>query len=196
MSTQSPSLTIMWHFCQQLHSKTHNSWLPYHLSLCSLRHFSEPLWATLKSYLMSKLFGHHSGYQLRLFTLHFNPQLCVSGYGHAQNDLYYLSHVYSMSQKLPVVIFHVLVCLSQVWILTQLLQLVPKLSLSFVFTTHGSLILVLQNLGQWRQWVAQHIHWGQSPIILQVLYLRVISILSRFQLCIFSIYVYPSWITA
>ena len=86
------------------------------------------LQATLKSYLMSKLFGHHSRYQLGLFTLHFNPQLCVSGYGHAQNNLYYLSHVYSMSQKLPVVIFHVLVCLSQFWILTQLLQLVPRTS--------------------------------------------------------------------
>ena len=43
------------------------------------------------------------GYHLRLFTQHFNPQLCVSGYGHAWNDLLYLSHVYSMSQNFFVV---------------------------------------------------------------------------------------------
>ena len=67
-----------------------------------------------------------SGYQLGLFTLHFNPRLSVSGYGHARNNLYYLSHAYSMSQKFLVVIFRVLICLSQFWISTQLLQLVPR----------------------------------------------------------------------
>ena len=95
-------------------------------SLCSLRHSSETLQATLKSYLMSILSVIISWYQLGLFTLHFNPRLRVSGYRHAQNNLYYLSHVYSMSQKFLVVIFRVLVCLNQFWISTQLLQLVPR----------------------------------------------------------------------
>ena len=75
-------------------------------------------------------------------------------------------------------------------------NLFPELSLSFVFATHGSPILVLRNLGQQRQWVAQHIHWGKSPILLQVLYLGPISFLLGFQLQVFSVYNYPSWITA
>ena len=43
------------------------------------------------------------GYHLGLFTQHLDLQLYVSGYGHARNDLLLLSHVYSMSQILPVV---------------------------------------------------------------------------------------------
>ena len=64
-------------------------------------------------------------------------------------------------------------------------NLFPELSLSFVFATHRSPILVLQNIGQLRWWAAQHICWGQSPITPQVLYLGPISILSGFQLQIF-----------
>ena len=33
----------------------------------------------------------------------------------------------------------------------------PELSLSFIFATHGSLILILQNIGQLRRRAAQHI---------------------------------------
>ena len=98
----------------KLHSEIHNSWLPYHLhpsvhSDIPLR-LSELLSSlTLCQYYLVII----SGYQLGLFTLHFNPRLCISGYGHAWNNLYYLSHVFSMSQNLPVVIFRVLVYLNQ-----------------------------------------------------------------------------------
>ena len=53
-------------------------------SLCSLRHPSEILWATLKSYLMSLLFGHHQWISTRTLyssfqpsTLHFRVRACM-----------------------------------------------------------------------------------------------------------------------
>ena len=91
-----------------------------------------------------------SGYQLGLFAQHFNPWLWISGYGHAQNDFLYLSHVYSMSQNF---------LQNLVWALSSLLT--NSLSCSLKFRTR-------------RWWVAQHIHWGQSPIIIQVLCLRIL----------------------
>ena len=55
------------------------------------------------AYLMSTLFNNHR--QISPWTLYstIGPSACVSGYRHAQNDLLYLSHVYSMSQILLVV---------------------------------------------------------------------------------------------
>ena len=140
------------------------------------------------------------GYHLRLFSQHFELQLCVSGYRHAQNDLLYLSHVYSMSQNFLVVIVHILVCIipvlnldsapptcSQNLVWASSLLLINSLSCSLKFRTR-------------RQWVTQHIHWGQSPIIIQVLclgiYLKSMFVLFRFQLQINSIYQFPSCITA
>ena len=84
----------------------HDSWLPYYL--CPSVHSDIP--PRFSELLSSLTLCHYylviiSEYQLGLFTLHFNPQLCISGYGHAWNNLYYLSHVYSMSQKFLVVIF-------------------------------------------------------------------------------------------
>ena len=111
----------------KLHSKMHNSWLPYHLCPSVHLDISMRLSELLSSHTLCQYYlVIISGYQLGLFTLHFNPQLCISWYRHAQNDLYYLSHAYSMSHNLPVVIFHVLVCLNQFWISTQLLQLVSR----------------------------------------------------------------------
>ena len=53
-------------------------------SLCSLRHSSEILWATLKSYLMSLLFSHHQWISIWTLystfqpsTLHFRVQACT-----------------------------------------------------------------------------------------------------------------------
>ena len=98
-------------FCQQTPFRDAQQWATISsLSLCSLGHFSELLSSLTLCQYYSVII---SGYQFGLFTLHFNPRLCVSGYRHAQNDLYYLSHVYSMSQKFLVVIFQVLICLNQ-----------------------------------------------------------------------------------
>ena len=97
----------------KLHSEMHNSWLPYHLHPSVHSDISPRLSKLLSSLTLCQYYlVIISRYQLRLFTLHFNPRICVSGYGYAWNDLYYLSHVFSMSQNLPVVIFRVLVCLN------------------------------------------------------------------------------------
>ena len=111
----------------KLCSKTHNSWLPYHLHPSVHSDIPPRLSKLLSSHTLCQYYSVIiSRYQLGLFTLHFNPRLCISGYGHAWNNLYYLSHAYSMSHNLPVVIICVLVCLNQFWISTQLLQLVPR----------------------------------------------------------------------
>ena len=111
----------------KLHSEMHNSCLPYYLRPSVLSDIPPRFPELLSSLILCHYYSVIiSGYQLGLFTLHFNPRLSVSGYGHARNNLYYLSHAYSMSQKFLVVIFRVLVCLSQFGISTQLLQLVPR----------------------------------------------------------------------
>ena len=54
-------------------------------------------------YWMSTLFGNHRWISPWSLYSTFGPSTCVSGYGHARNDLLLLSHVYSMSQILLVV---------------------------------------------------------------------------------------------
>ena len=70
----------------KLCSEMHDSWLPYvsSSSLCSLGHSSETLRATLQSYLMSILFGHHQWIStwtlystFQPLTLRFRVQACT-----------------------------------------------------------------------------------------------------------------------
>ena len=77
------------------------------------------------------------GYHLGLFTQHLDLQFYVSGYGHAQNDLLLLSHVYSMSQIL-LVVYSLYTSLYYPSFESRLSSsnLFPELSLSFVFATH------------------------------------------------------------
>ena len=53
------------------------------------------------AYLMSTLFSNH--WRISPRSLYSTPSTCVSGYGHARNDLLLLSYVNSMSQILLVV---------------------------------------------------------------------------------------------
>ena len=72
----------------KLCSKTHDSWLPYHLCPSVHLDISLRLSKLLSSLTLCQYYSVIiSGYQLGLFTLHFNPQLCISGYGHAWNNL-------------------------------------------------------------------------------------------------------------
>ena len=89
------------------------------------------------AYWMSTLFGNH--WQISPWSLYstFGPLTCVSGYGHAQNDLLLLSHVYSMSQILLVVYsLHTSLYYPSFESRLSSSNLFPELSLSFVFATH------------------------------------------------------------
>ena len=98
--------------------------------------------SSLLAYLMSTLFSNHRQISPRTLYSTFGPSTCVLGYGHAQNDLLLLSHVYSMSQILLVVYssytssyfpsFESRLSSS---------DLFSELSLSFVFATHNLPIL-------------------------------------------------------
>ena len=66
----------------------HDSWLPYHLHPSVHLDISLRLSELLSSHTLCQYYSVIiSRYQLGLFTFHFNPQLWVSGYRHAQNDL-------------------------------------------------------------------------------------------------------------
>ena len=129
---------------------------PYHTPSSSLAYF------------MSTVFGNRWRISPQTLYSTFGPSTYVSGYGHARNDLVLLSHVYSMSHILPVVysLYTSLYFPSfESWLSSS--NLFSELSLSFVL----ALYLVLQNLGQRRRWAVQHIRYGQSPILTQVLFL-------------------------
>ena len=99
------------------------------------------------------------------------PSTCVLGYGHAQNDLLLLSHVYSMSQNLLVVY---------------------SLYTSLYFPSFESPKFRTR---RWR--AAQHICWGQSPTLIQVLllglslwvYICLVRISTPSKLCLSSLQV-------
>ena len=103
--------------------------------------YSKLIIITLSSplaYLMSTLFGNHRWISPRSLYSTFGPSTCVSGYGHTWNDLLLLSHVYSMSQILPVVysLYTSLYFPSfESWLSSS--NLFSELSLSFVFATHN-----------------------------------------------------------
>ena len=93
------------------------------------------------AYLMSTLFSNHQQISSQTLYSTIGPSTCVSGYGHAQNDLLYLSHVYSMSQIL-LVVYSSYTSLYFPSFESQLSSsnLFPEL-LSFVFATHKFSIL-------------------------------------------------------
>ena len=90
------------------------------------------------AYLMSTLFSNH--WQISPWSLYstFGPLTCVSGYGHAWNDLLLLSHVYSMSQIL-LVVYSLHTSLYYPSFESQLSSsnLFSELSLRLVFATHN-----------------------------------------------------------
>ena len=131
---------------------------------------------------MSMLFGNHQ--QISPWTLYstIGPSTCVSGYVHAQNDLLYLSHVYSMSQNLLIV--HIFLCISPV---LNLDSAPPTCSQNLVWALSSLLTSSLSHSPKFRtrrRWVAQHIHWGKSPILIQVL---LLGILLHFYICLVQI---------
>ena len=154
MSTPSLSLSIMWLSVNKLRSEMLQLSIIIIIPLRLLRHFPELIPKLLRGYNYSKftiiLRVHHhwhilcqpysviiGGYHLGLFTQHLDPQLCISGYRHAWNNLLLLSHVYSMSQFL-LVVYSLYTSLYYPSFESRLSSsnLFPELNLSFVFTTH------------------------------------------------------------
>ena len=197
MSTPSPSPSIMWLSVNKLRSETHT--VGYHIIFVPL--FTQTfLWDSLSysqvlpyvTTIWSSSVDINSDSLLFISTLNFAFQ----GMG-MHRTIFIIYHMFIPCLRNSLYLyFEYLFVLASFESRLSSSNLFPELSLSFVFTTHGSPILVLRNLGQLRWRAAQHIHWGQGPIIPQVLYLRPISILFRFQLQIFFIYHFPSWITA
>ena len=102
-----------------------------------LRVHYQTLSSSSLAYLMSMLFGNHRRISPRSLYSTFGPLTYVSGYGHAWNDLLLLSHVYSMSQILPVA-YSLYTSLYYPIFESRLSSsnLFSELSLSFIFATH------------------------------------------------------------
>ena len=106
MSTWSPSpiittiITLIWdaYSCLPLSVPSIHSDIPPRYSQAHTTPSSISL-----AYLMSMLFSNHQQISPQTLYSTVGPSTCVSGYGHAWNDLLYLSHVYSMSQNFLVV---------------------------------------------------------------------------------------------
>ena len=146
---------------------------------------------------MSTVFGNRRRISPRTLYSTFGPSTCVSGYGHARNDLLLLSHVYSMSQILPVVYSsYTPLYFPSFESRLSSSNLFSELSLSFVL----ALYLVLRNLGQ--EGDGRHNTYVEAKVLslfkfcLSEFYFESILILFGFQLRKISVYNLPSCITA